>query len=74
MVAGIFFTLVIAVFIIPKTVSVSHNLQSILIRTILFQQASKYEIILEKIEPALGVEDNMIKFETLRVKKFNHST
>lgn len=39
-----------------------------------FQFGSKWEIILEKLESALGSEDKIIDFQTIRMKKLDKKT
>lgn len=39
-----------------------------------YLQTSCHELTLERIESALGAEDNVMSFEGLRVKKFNRTT
>jgi hypothetical protein len=40
---------------------------------ICLQKIVSYEIIVERIETALGDDDELFIFETLRVKKFNRT-
>lgn len=68
-------TLLITIFFIFKTVSFK-KLTSWLSNNehFAYQNASKYEIILERIEPAFGDDDKVVKFDTLRIQKVNRST